>query len=287
MVEPGAARSTDDGDDQTLAERGVAREQLGGGPQQHVGRLQRLQAPDEQQDGRMRGHPEPGARGGRLTGAEHLEIDARRDDIDAGLRGVVELGELRRLGRGVGDEPGGGVDDLLLADDPRRRLGSIALGQRGVLHLGERVGGVDERDGPALGGHPADLTGEPVVRVDGVVVARLVRRLDPHEAGGERAQLGRQIVLAQALVRTGGDVAHQHAGREGDDRRQLAAGRAREDLDLDAAGRQLAGELDDVDVHAAGVTGAGLVERRGVHRQHRHALQPGGRVRAGPCRRAA
>ena len=111
---------------------------------------------------------------------------------------VVQLGELRRLGRGVGDEPGGGVDHLLLADDPRCRLGSVTLGERGVLHLGERVGGVDERDRPALGGHPADLAGEPVVRVHRVVVARLVRGLDPHQAGGERAQLGRQIVLAQA-----------------------------------------------------------------------------------------
>ena len=67
---------------------------------------------------------------------------------------------------------------------------------------------------------------------------------------------------------------HQHAGGEWDGRRQLAAGRAGEDLDLDAAGRQLAGQLDDVDVHAAGVAGAGLVERRGVNRQHRHPLQP-------------
>ena len=36
------------------------------------------------------------------------------------------------------------------------------------------------------------------------------------------------------------------------------------------------GSLDDVDVHAAGVAGAGLVQRRGVHRQHRDAARSHG-----------
>ena len=40
-------------------------------------------------------------------------------------------------------------------------------------------------------------------------------------------------------------------------------------------------DLDDVDVHAAGVAGAGLVERAGVHRERRH---PPGRAGAGERR---
>ena len=46
-------------------------------------------------------------------------------------------------------------------------------------------------------------------------------------------------------------------------------------VDLDAPlGEPLRG-LDDVDVHAAGVAGAGLVEGRGVQADHRHPLDGG------------
>ncbi len=66
---------------------------------------------------------------------------------------------------------------------------------------------------------------------------------------------------------------HGDPGRQLDHGRQVAARGAGEDLDLDAErGQPLAG-LDDVDVHAAGVAGAGLLERRGVHRQHGHAAR--------------
>ena len=44
---------------------------------------------------------------------------------------------------------------------------------------------------------------------------------------------------------------------------------------------QPAGQLDHVDVHAAGVAGAGLVERRGVQADHRH---PPDAVHVGPFR---
>jgi hypothetical protein len=86
-----------------------------------------------------------------------LEVDPGRDRRHAGRVGVVEVDELAGLVRRVGDEPVGGRDDLLLADDPAQRLRSVALGQREVLHLGEGVRGVHERDAPALARQPADL----------------------------------------------------------------------------------------------------------------------------------
>ena len=73
-----------------------------------------------------------------------------------------------------------------------------------------------------------------------------------------------------------------HPGRHLDDRRQVAGGGPGEDLHLDAGLGQPPGDLDDVDVHAAGVAGAGLVQRRGVHRQRRHPAWP---RRAGTARR--
>ena len=96
--------------------------------------------------------------------------------------------------------------------------------------------------------------------------------------GGEGAQLGGQLLLAQALERPGADVPHRDAGGHLDHRREVAGGGAGEDVDLDAAGGEAPGGLDDVDVHAAGVAGAGLVERAGVHREGRH---PPGHAGAG------
>ena len=116
------------------------------------------------------------------------------------------------------------------------------------------------------------------MRVDDVVVAGLVLGLLAQHRRGEGAQLGGQLLLAQPLERAGADVPHGDAGAHLDDRRQVAGGRAGEDVDGDAAGGQPAGDLDDVDVHAAGVAGAGLVERAGVHREGRH---PPGRAGAG------
>jgi hypothetical protein len=105
--------------------------------QQDVGRLERLDAPDEQQQDGVGRHAEAGAGGAGLAGTEVLEVDPGRDGRHAGRVGVVEVDELAGLVRGVGDEPVGGLDDLLLADDPAQRLRSVALGQREVLHLGE------------------------------------------------------------------------------------------------------------------------------------------------------
>ncbi|MGX1369120.1 hypothetical protein RKD19_004479 [Streptomyces canus] len=162
---------------------------------------------------------------------------------------------------GVRDEAVGGGDDLGLADDAGGGLGGVAVGEVGVLDLGHGVHGVHERGAPALGGEPADVAGEPVVRVDQVVVAGAVTGPGLHHAVGEGAQLGGEVLLVEALIGARVDVADQDAGGHLDGGRQTAGRRAREDLDLDVDRGEALRELDDVDVHAARVAGAGLVER--------------------------
>ena len=195
---------------------------------------------------------------GRRTAArgEPVEVDAGVDHADLVRVGAVEVDQLRALVGGVGDQPVRGLDDLALADDPRGRLGGVSRGQRGVLDLGHRVHGVDQRDAPALLGQPADLAREPVVAVHEVVVAGLAAGLRAQDAAGQRAQLGGQVLLGQALERPGHDVPDEDAGSQLDGRRQVAARGAGEDLDLGAERGEPAGQLDDVDVHAARVAGA-------------------------------
>ena len=188
----------------------------------------------------------------------------------AGL-GVVQLDQLARLDVGVGDQHVGGLDHLLLADQPGDGLGGVALGERGVLDLGHGVHRVHQRHAPAVAGQRADLPGEPVVRVDRVVVAGQVAGLGPHHLTGERAQLAGQLALGHPLERTRVDVADQDVVGDLHDRRQGRGRRAREDVHRDVAAGQLPGELDDVDVHAARVPGAGLVQRGGVQADHRDA----------------
>jgi hypothetical protein len=151
-----------------------------------------------------------------------LEVDAGGDGDHALDVGVVELDELAGLDGGVGHEPVGGVDHLLLTDHAGARLGPVAVGQGEVLDLRQGVRGVHQRGAPALAGQPADLPGQPVVRVHEVVVPGLVRGLGAQHPGGQRAQLRGQVVLAQPLERSGREVAHR--GRRARARRS-AAGR--------------------------------------------------------------
>ncbi len=219
--------------------------------------------------------PLAGAGFGALgEGAEAVEVHAGVDDGDLGRVGGVVPDQLVGLLGGVGDQPVGGGDDLGLADDAGGGLGGVAVGQVGVLDLGHGVHGVHQGGAPALGGEPADVAGEPVVRVDQVVVAGAVTGPRLHHAVREGAQLGGEVLLRQALVGAGVDVADEDAGGELDGGRQAAGGRAREDLDLDVDRGEALREFHDVDVHAAGVAGAGLVERRGVHGEHGDASGP-------------
>ena len=196
------------------------------------------------------GTPTARAGGRPAAGGEAVEVDAGRDDEGAGGVGAVEPHELAGLLLGVGDEPVGLGHHLLLADDPGPRLGAVADRQRLVLDLREGVRGVDQRHAPPVAGEPAHLARQPVVRVDDVVVAGLVLGLLAEHGGGEGAELGGQLLLAQALEGSGADVPHRHAGGHLDDRREVAGGGAGEDVDGDAAGGEALGGLDDVDVHA-------------------------------------
>ena len=229
---------------------GVSAEQQRDGAQQHVGRLERLEPPGEEDDVGVRGQVEPTPRVDGVAGTEHRQVDAGVDDLDAAGIGVVQVDQLLGLGVGAGDQHVGGLDDLLLADDPCGRLGGVADGERVVLDLGHRVHRVHQRDPPAVAREGADLAGEPVVGVHEVVVAERLGGLGAQHLAGEHAELAGQLALAQPLERAGMDVVH------GDPvarrlHRVVARGRGPgEDVDLDACGSQPTRQLDHVDVHA-------------------------------------
>jgi hypothetical protein len=261
VLEPGARRPAHDGYDEPVPQRRVLLEQHPDRSQQHVGRLERLDATREEQDGRVLGQPElaPGLRAPARR--EDGEVDARVDHLDVVGAGVVEVDELAGLGVGVGDEQVGGLHDLLLADHAGEGLGRVALGEGLVLDLGHRVHRVDEGDVPAVTGQRSDLAGEPVVGVDGVVVAQRLHRLGTQHLAGERAQLTGQLDLRESLERARGHVAHEHAVRRFDDLRERGGGGPGEDVDRDALLGQAPGELDHIDVHPTGVARPGLVQR--------------------------
>ncbi|EGJ76402.1 putative UDP-N-acetylglucosamine [Streptomyces sp. Tu6071] len=89
----------------------------------------------------------------------------------------------------------------------------------------------------------------------------------------EGTQLRGQVLLVEPLVRTRVDVPHEDAGRQLDARVEAALGGAREDLHLDVVRGEAAGQLDDVDVHAARVARPRLVQGRGVHAEHGDAAR--------------
>ncbi|GAA3301738.1 hypothetical protein GCM10020295_45720 [Streptomyces cinereospinus] len=202
---------------------------------------------------------------------EAVEVDPGMHHGDLGAVGGVVPGQLVGLLGGVGDQPVGRGDDLGLADDAGGGLGRVTVGQAGVLDLGHGVHGVHQGDAPALGGEPADVPGEPVVGVHEVVVAGAVAGPRLHHAVREGAQLCREFLLGEALVGARVDVPDEYAGGELHGGRQGGGGRAGEDLHVDAERGEPLRELHDVDVHAAGVAGARLVERGGVHGEHRDA----------------
>ena len=99
------------------------------------------------------------------------------------------------------------------------------------------------------------------MRVHEVEVSGVVLGLHTKDAGRERAEQRWQVFLRHRLERPSRDVPHEDTGCELDGGGQRAGGGPGEDLDLDTEVGQAAGGLDDVDVHAAGVAGSGLVER--------------------------
>jgi len=196
---------------------------------------------------------------GLVGRGEAFEVNARLHDLDPSGRSIVHIDQLASFGRRIGDQAVGLGHHLLLADNTSLGLGLVAVGQQPVLDLRKSVGGVHQRHHPPILGQRADLTGQPVVRVHQVVVAGRPGRLGTQYAVGEGAHLSRQFFLGQALERPRRDMPDRDARSHLDTRRQIAAGGSSEDLDLDAERRKPSRHLDDVDVHAAGVAGAGLV----------------------------
>lgn len=109
--------------------------------------------------------------------------------------------------------------------------------------------------------------------VDEVVVAGPVAGPGLHDAVGEGAQLGRELLLGEAFVRARVHVPYEDPGGQLDRGREAALGGAGEDLDLDVDRGEAFGQLHDVHVHTAGIAGAGLVQRRGVHAEHGDAAR--------------
>ena len=260
VLEARTRRTTHDGYDESVPQRRVLVEQHADRLQQHVGRLERLDPAGEEQHDRVLGEAELASSVGPVAGAEDTEVDAGVDHVDGLGAGTVEVDQLAGLGVGVGDEEVRGLDDLLLADHACHRLRGVPLGHRLVLDLRHGVHRVHQRHVPAVAREGADLAGEPVVGVHGVVVAERVDRLGAQHLARERAELSGQLTLGQALERTGGDVADQHAVRRLDHLRERRARGPGEDVDRDALLGQPSGELDDVDVHPARIARAGLVE---------------------------
>ena len=196
-----------------------------------------------------------------VAGGEDAEVDAGRHGGHLQRVRVVEIDQLRGLGSSVRDQPVSGSDDSGLADDATGRLWHISFSEQRVLDLGHRVHRVDQRHLPTVLREASDLSRQPVVRVDQVEVPRLMLGLDAQDAGREWAEQRRQVFLRHRLERASRDMPHQDARGQLDRGRQRTGSRPREDLDLHAKGSESTRSLDDVDVHAARVTGAGLVER--------------------------
>ena len=192
---------------------------------------------------------------------EDAQVRARVDGLHLGRVRAVQLGQLACLLGRVGDQPVRRGHHLELAADPLVGLGGVARREGRVLHLAQGVHRLHERDAPALLGGRADLAGQPVVRVHQVIPAGLRRGLGAQHLKRELAYLRGQVVLVELLERARRHAADQHAGGELGQRRRVPADRAGEDLHLGAARGEPLGHLDDVNVQAAGVASARLVER--------------------------
>ncbi len=94
-----------------------------------------------------------------------------------------------------------------------------------------------------------------------VIAARCRRGLRAQHAQREVAELAGQGGLVQVLKRPGGQVPHENSRRELGHRRHVPGRRARENIYLHAAGCQALGNLHDINVQAARISGSRLLKR--------------------------
>ena len=98
-------------------------DEVGHGADHDVGSLQRLDASHEGHDQRVARDPESSACVGLAPRPEDVEVDPGRDHAQPLGLGVVQVDQLLSLVVGVRHDHVRCLDDLLLADDPRHRLG--------------------------------------------------------------------------------------------------------------------------------------------------------------------
>ena len=108
------------------------------------------------------------------------------------------------------------------------------------------------------------------MRMDDVVAAVRLALADPVDFCHHGVQQCREFFLGQLPPRAGHDVVDADAGPRMFDGGLAGCGGAREDLHLHAGLGEGRGQRADVDVHSAGVAGAGLFHRRGVEGQKGH-----------------
>ena len=258
-------------DDEHLDGRGEVDE--GGGADEDVEALERLQTADEEGEGTA-AESQRAAGGGTVAGPEALQIDAAGHDADAVGVGAVELHEEALLMRGGADQAVGAGDDLALRVDPAGGLPLVAAGA--VLDLAEGVEHGDVRTAPAVGeGHAGD-GGDPVVGVDEVVRGGSGVGVGGHERFHAGAKLGLQVMhgqRGQGRGPAGGDVDDADVAIERDDAGQAGVVATGEDVDAATAAAEFAGQGGDVDVHAAGLGSAGDGEGGGVGAEEGESLQ--------------
>ena len=241
-------------------------------PQRELLVLERLHPADDGQDRPITVDSEEGVHAHRLRcarGRELLAVDAGRDDPDpARLRADV-VDECRRLGRRDRDDRIRLRREVALAPQPTIGFGSSLGGQSRIRRGSEGVEALHEGDAQLDRHGQGRDAAQPMVGVDDVV-----------GLGAAARELGNGLA---ELVDHGGEATRRHPAVlprgervERDTRCDRAlTGEARgprDEVDLDVARREFERRSEDRDVHAAGVGGARLGVRGGVHRHHRHPL---------------
>jgi len=114
--------------------------------------------------------------------------------------------------------------------------------------------------------HAAALFAWSIVARLPLGMAALALILLVRSAGGDYAEAG----LVTAAYGVAIAIGAPYAGRQVDRCGQRSGRRTRENLDVDAELGQPPRGLDDVDVHAPGIAGSGLIKRRCVNTEHRY-----------------
>ena len=237
-------------------------------PNRHVGTLERLDAPDEQQQRSVEVEPQ-GVTCARLVArSEECVLDAWSDDLETTLRVAVVETELIGLFFAAHTDRVGAVHDLGLGAVTPHRLG-IAVR---CLHPSKRVERGHERHVEFVLEPMPDHTTEPVVAVDHVgafVAGEPIEHAATELVGHLRQRLFRE------MMRTCGDVDHTMSRFDDDLVGEAISIGTCERGGLDACLSERRTQFAHVHVHPAAVAGARLQQRRRVEGDHRGALHNG------------